>query len=323
MGSRANVAIRLNGAWTHHGSNSMGYSVAAWLALGPAPALAVFRSFPVWDPGDWQHESICEAGALIDLDAKDLLFFLNAGYGERLAALAGYQRTWPGWTIRWAYNGIADVTDALGLDRAVLDRDPWDNTDLFKWGRADPGEPLNLSYLVTVGNTAYGLDGWAESPWQIGPALLDQLADRPQPSTWPEVPRGGMHLDPAMRQAAVWSIDPVLGLADRFAERWPGWTLDFLQDRYGEQQNRSAGAFRFPEPLPAADFAHQVVKQWVVATTECSDVRPPGYLDADPLNGMGDAGLSIADLQRLGDLLGGPGQAPLDVAGYARRLHDR
>jgi hypothetical protein len=191
----------------------MGYGLDAWLGLGPAPALVVVRSFPVWDRNEWQTESVCEAGALIDFDGKDLLVFLNASYGERLAALDGYRRTWPGWSIRWAYNGIADVTDALGLDRIVVEREPWDNTDLFPYGRADADEPLDLSYLVTVGDGAYGLDGWAARPWQLGRHLLDQLTGLPQPWTSREVPRGGLHLDPVARRVVVWSIDPVLGLS--------------------------------------------------------------------------------------------------------------
>ena len=333
------MAVIQNGAWRHCGSNGLGYSLDAWLALGPDPALAVVRSFPVWKRQEWQSESVCEAGALIDLDDKHLLFFLDADYGKRLAALDAYRRTWPGWTIGWAYNGIADVTDALGLDRTVLDRDPWDDADLFRWGRADPDEPPHLSYLVTVGDTPYGLDSWAARPWQIGPDLLDQLAGLPQPSTWPEMPRGGLHLDPAARRAAVWSIDRVLGLADRFAERWPGWTLEFWQDRYQEQELRCAGAFRFPDPAHDADqcaydFAWRVMDHWIPAAPEYSDDRPRQRGQRDPLYGMGDAGLTIADLQRLGEMVLGPDRdprtppispddrsRPLDVAAFAHRIY--
>lgn len=329
MGSRANLAVRQNGGWTHCGSNGMGYSLDAWLGLGPGPALAVARFFTAWDRHQWQSESVCEAGALIDLDDQDLLIFLNAEYGDRLARLEGYRRTWPGWTIRWACNGIADIADALGLDSTVLDRDPWDNTDLFQWGRSGADEPQDLSYVVTLGDTAHGLDGWAAEPWQIGPGLLDQLAGLPRLSTWPEVPRGGLHLDPATRHATAWSIMPVLGLPDRFADRWPGWTLDFCQDRYQEQERRCAGAFRFPDPAPAVErgafnFAERVMDHWVGATAECRDGWLKRHENSDLLYGMGDAGLTIADLQESVDLLLGPERDrsdSLDVAAYARRYY--
>jgi hypothetical protein len=251
VGSRANVAVRQDGEWRHYGSNGMGYSLDAWLALGPEPMLAVLSSFPVWDKDEWQWESSCEAGALIDLDARDLLVFLDLDYARRIAQLDGYRRTWPGWTVRWAYNGIADVTGALGLPRTVLRDEPWEDTDLFRWGRPGPDEDESLRHLVTVNDVAYGLNDWAVQPWQLGPALLDQLGGLPRVATWPLVPEGGLHLDPESRTAGIWSVGRLLGVADRFAARWPGWTLELWDDRYAEQERRCGGAFRFPDPAPA------------------------------------------------------------------------
>jgi hypothetical protein len=123
-----------------------------------------------------------------------------------------------------------------------------------------------------------------------------------------------MHLDPVARHAVVWSIDPILGLVDRFADRWPGWTLEFQQDRYLQQQRRCAEAFLFPDPASAADahtydFAWHAVKTWIPATAEYSDVQPRMIGGRDWLHGMPDAGLTIADLQRLGDLVLGPDRA--------------
>ncbi|GGN72283.1 hypothetical protein GCM10010112_40400 [Actinoplanes lobatus] len=322
MGSRANVAIRMDGAWTHCGSDSIGYSLDAYLALGPEPALAVFGAMPAWDdPAQWQTESVCEAGALIDLDAQELLFFLDVDYHQRLALLDGCRRTWPGWTIRWAYNGIADVTDALGLDRAVLGRQPWDNTALFKWHKPGPEEELVLHHVITVGTTAYGLDYNAEAPWSIGPALLDQLFELPRVTTLPRVPRSGLHLDPAARTAGVWSTEPVYGLTERFADRWPGWTLRFWEDRYLEQQRRCGNGFTFADPADLAGASAQalvdrVLRHWVPATTV------PGGGPQDPYRGQRDAGLTVDDLQPLTDALLGPSRAPVDVAAYAKAMLD-
>jgi hypothetical protein len=46
VGSRANVAVLTDGEWWHCGSNGMGYSLDAWLAVGPEPARALFASRP-------------------------------------------------------------------------------------------------------------------------------------------------------------------------------------------------------------------------------------------------------------------------------------
>ncbi|SFF64023.1 hypothetical protein SAMN05421541_11632 [Actinoplanes philippinensis] len=324
MGSRANVAVRRDGTWVHHGSNGLGYSLDAWLAPGPEPALAMFgtEAWPVWEPGQWQWESTCEAAALIDVDARELLFFVDIDVTGRLALLEAYGRTWDGWTIRWAYNGLADVTDALGLDRSVLDRDPWDNTDLFKWHRPGPGEQLVLDRLITVGDVAYGLDHNAEDPWTVGPALLDQLGDLPRVDALPGMPRGGMHLDPDGRAAGVWSLGPVHHLTERFAERWPGWTLEFWEDRHAGQAARSG--WRFPDPAAGVDDAirrlgERVLDHWLPATPENRDEWPKSTR-LDPFYGMRAAGLAFDGLQRIVDVLLGPGREPIVVAEYAKRV---
>ncbi|MFC4044747.1 hypothetical protein ACFO1B_40600 [Dactylosporangium siamense] len=316
MGSRANVAVRQDGVWTHRGGGGLGYSLDTLLALGPDPALAAFLSptFPVWQEHQWYRESSCESGALIDVDAKELLVFLNVDYDERCAYLDAYRRTWPGWNVRWAYNGIVDVTDALGLDRAVLTREAWDDTDLFRWGRPDPQEPPKLHYLITIEDAAYGLADNVVRPWALGPAVLEQLVDLPRLSTWPEIPRGGMHVDPADHTVGVWSIDPVYGLVERCGERWPGWTVEFWHDRYAEQQRRCAGTFRFPDPGPAVDLcgyamAKRVVEHWICTTPQFLP-HIPMRTSYDGTYGMRYAGLTVADLQRLGELILGPDRDP-------------
>ncbi|MDI6104715.1 hypothetical protein QLQ12_39605 [Actinoplanes sp. NEAU-A12] len=327
MGSRVNVAVRQGGDWTHCGSNGLGYSLGAYLALGPGPALAVVRSrsLPVWDRRQWQLESTCEGAALIDLDARDLLFFLDLGYEQRLAVLEAYGRTWAGWTVRWAYNGLADVTDALGVSRDVLQRDPWDGTDLFRWHRPGPDEELVLRQMITVGEVAYGLDHHAVDPWEIGPALLDQIGDLPRVTTLPEMPRAGLHLDPVARTAGVWSVAPVRNLTERFAGRWPGWTLEFWEDRYREHASRCAGVFEFPDPAVAVeesvhDLVENVLHHWLRAMPEFRQRWPAKEeADYDPYYGTRDAGLTIADLQRLCGALLGPDRDPVDVAARARK----
>ncbi|WP_203823513.1 hypothetical protein [Actinoplanes palleronii] len=299
----------------------MGYSLDAWLALGPGPAVAMFRSgsWPAWTPEVWQHESWAEAGALIDLDARELLFFVSADYARRRALIEACRRVWPGWVVRWAYNGISDVTDALGLDRAVVRREPWTNDDLFHWVRPGADDPPRWHYLVSVGAVTY----WPApyKPWEIGPALLGQLSELAQVAELPDVPGGGLHLDPVTRTAGVWSIDPVDGLAERFFARWPGWTLEFWDDRYQEQEIR-CGAFRFVEP--AADvrrLARRVLDHWLPSTEMFRDQWPAADEGYDRYYGTRDARLTVADLQRLVDLLLGPDAAPIDVAAHARKMH--
>lgn len=322
VGSRANVAIRQDGRWTHHGSNGLGYGIDTYLALGPGPAVALFRSdhWPVWDRDEWQHEGSAEGGALIDLDARDLLIFFPAGYGDRLVALDVLARTWPGWTVRWAWNGIADITDALGLDRRVLHREPWDGAGLLP--RDD-----RLRFVITVDDVAYRLGHAAVAPWAVGPALLDQLGGLPRAAEPSEIPRGGLHLDTAARTAGVWSIDPVAGLIERFAARWPGWTLEFWADRCREQELR--GAVRFADPPAGRDeharvLAQRVARDWIGGLHELRDCWSSEWWSGDG-NGTREAGLTVADLQSFADMLCGPEAERLDIGGEvaARIAHIR
>jgi hypothetical protein len=329
VGKRANVAIRQNGTWTHRGSNGMGYSLDQWMILGPDAALAVMNGHPVWVPGEWNGEYWCEAGALIDLDLRELLYFNTDDYAWRAAVLDGLRRTWTGWTIRPAYDGIADITDALGLERAVIGRSGWDSEMLFPYG-SEPEEKIH--YLVTVGESAYAVGASAQQPWRLGPRLLDQVVNQPLVRTLDGLPRGGVHVDADSRTVGVWSTEPMCGFSERFAGLWPGWMLMFWEDRYQEQQAR-CGSFRFPNPDPQvrvcrAELVRSTIRQWIFQTVELVAVRGPMVFDY----GMSAAGLTVADLQRLGEAILGTDSdtqytperdaywmRPLDVAALAQR----
>ncbi|GAA1618549.1 hypothetical protein GCM10009828_053410 [Actinoplanes couchii] len=137
-----------------------------------------------------------------------------------------------------------------------------------------------------------------------------------------------MHLDPGARRATVWSTERVLGLEERFAGHWPGWSLDFCQDRFVEQELRFGAAFRFPGPAAgagphAAALAERAMEHWARGTVEYSGIRPVPRRGYDPLYGTGDAGLTVAELQRLVDLLLEPGQERcVDVAEYAHEMRE-
>lgn len=307
----------------------MGYSLDQWMVLGPDVALAVMNGHPEWKPGEWNNESWCEAGALIDLDARELFYFNTSDYAWRAAVLDGLRRTWTGWSIRWAYEGIADITDALGLDRAVIERRAWDHETLFPYG-SEPDEDSH--YLVTVGESAYAVGASAQQPWRLGPRLLDQVVDQPRVRSLDTVPRAGVHLDEDARTVGVWSTEPLCGLSERFAGLWPGWTLEFWEDRYQQQQAR-CGGFRFLDPTPhvrasRVGLVRSTIQQWIFQTVELLPIRGPVVFDY----GMSAAGLTVADLQRIGEvILGTDGDtqntperdvdwmAPLNVAALAKR----
>ncbi|WP_418961078.1 hypothetical protein [Streptomyces tritici] len=63
---------------------------------------------------------MCEAGALIDLRRRTLLLFAAEGPITRLrhraATWEALAAAWPGWELRWTYDGPAELREYLGLD---------------------------------------------------------------------------------------------------------------------------------------------------------------------------------------------------------------
>lgn len=57
----------------------------------------------------------------------------------------------------------------------------------------------------------------------------------------------GLHVDPARRRVGWWLLGAQAG-AYEMASRWPGWTVEFWQDRWREQ-TRVAGDRFAPPPV--------------------------------------------------------------------------
>jgi hypothetical protein len=212
--------------------------------LGAGPDVAPSYFDGQGDTG-WWTDDVCEGGALIDADARLLLFFTTqpwAGpatdrYAYRAAMLEGYARVWPGWRVEWAYDGLADLVRYLGEDPATV-RAP------MPAKLTAGGEPPVA--LVTIGPDAYGLVEDDGRPWWFGPGLPDALGSDRLVESVP-MPRYGLHLDPAVLRAGLWSTEPLCGIREAWPRIWPGWELEFWTDRYVNQVSRSGFALPAPD----------------------------------------------------------------------------
>jgi hypothetical protein len=148
----------------------------------------------------------------------------------RTAMLQGYAATWPSWEIRWAYDGIGDLMAYAGQDPAAAHDD--EGPDHTPRNEFDLDHDLAKA-VVTVGGQRYGLSGNAAyRRWRMGPSLIDWVTAGPE---LPEVMEyesldmvtAGLDLDPGTRRAGLWSVEPLRGLRERWAELRPGWTLEF------------------------------------------------------------------------------------------------
>ncbi len=211
------------------------------------------------DESAWLDEVWAEGGALLDLDRKQFLLYggeevlynvpLRRGYLELLA------QVWNGWTVRWAYEGIADLADAVGYPRAgVLNQGNQDSTDV------DLAPPEQKDWTDLVASVRledgairlYPLAGDMTSYLAAGPKLTAHLrTDAGLPrlflGEWTEeFPTGGFHLDLSTQRLDFWVARDAPDLGNRVARAWPGWETRWHWDRYEMQLERTNGLLRLP-----------------------------------------------------------------------------
>ncbi|MFC7245968.1 hypothetical protein ACFQO7_26115 [Catellatospora aurea] len=317
MGSRPNHAVIRDGSQTLYFPGDAGDGLDYLLAPGPDVALRWLARLAGQAGDRWPADPRCPAGVLIDPDRRVLLLFATAlgDYAYRAAVLDAFARTWSGWQIHWAYDGLADLVDYTGAEPAEA-RPQLETPRLPRYDGHDPELPL--AALVTVagehGCRAYGLrpDLAAEQPFRAGPGLVDWLAGG-EPLEWcDEIPSAGLHLDPATRFAGLWSILPLHGLREQWPVLWPGWTLDFWGDAYPRQVALCPDALdevpRVQVEPGLRELARRLVDRWPVrsALAEAGlDVDRLHVQDVGGMRAMLDVGLTADELARTVDAVMG------------------
>ncbi|TDC80973.1 hypothetical protein [Actinomadura sp. 7K507] len=251
MGARAHYVIKDGDSWERYYSQWGGYSLELDMLAGPDPATR-FAGGQRPDPA-WMFDGECDGAVLIDHGESRLLWYSvyidDAAY--RAAALAVMGRTWPGWRIDWAYQGLGDIVAAVGEEPTQVDGRYTLPPEPRPLQKASDYEPLPC--LVTVAQEgsvrAHMLETSAESVIGNGAgSLATYYLGRSPVDTWPRFPGEGVHLDVDARRGGVWT----LGTFDRLPEAveilWPGWEWEHWQGRYREQLGRAAGAVAVPEP---------------------------------------------------------------------------
>ena len=252
MGYRANYIMRRDGEWVHTSSQADALELDGDFMFGPDAALRFLAPWPQWNFTDWQVETSCQGGTLIDVDSRVFMLFLEQlDYADRAALLSALRRTWAGWDVVWAYNGLGDLLRHAGVNpEQARPYGTRHEATLYPFGRS--GTPGAVWTLVTVrddaGVRAYGLDGDAVHPWWVGSGVLSMLHRDTAIASCPYLPDAGLHLDLPARTAGLWSANTALhDIAAEWHTLWPGWRLDFWQDNYRRQMMAAAGAISLPD----------------------------------------------------------------------------
>lgn len=246
VGDRANViVVRENGT---HELYRTGWAVGIDLDLleGPAPVHALVPGLR--QDGWWLDDTLAQGGILLDLGRKVLLFFAWEGPStelrHRAAVFELIRAAWPGWQVRWLYDGPAELREYVGLDpEYVRCRDsPLSSAPFLAPGDEDLAGPDPGGVVVTVGaDRCHVASDAFDHPVREGVALLDRLANAPWHGSCHLHVNAGIHLDPERRHLGWWSLysSPQ---AYRVPELWPGWTVEFWQDDW-ERHTRASDRF--------------------------------------------------------------------------------
>ncbi|MFD1367394.1 hypothetical protein [Actinoplanes sichuanensis] len=248
------------------------------LIAGPDAACRQIRR--LYDPTEELREPVwIEAGALIDTSRRLLAVFSwhLSGYAHRAAWKAVLGQTWPGWDLRWAYAGVDDIATAAGVPAAASDH-PRPEAALAV---LDPADLDDADSLVTVTQPdgsirAYGIWSDTTDVFWAGPELLDRLSAATPVTVLPDFPKTGLHLDPASRSAVGWTTLEASGLAGGWSRCWPGWRLDFQEDRYDAQP------VAIPAPPPTLDSGLAVVARRLTGFRNSAEAAYHSRSPADP-----------------------------------------
>ncbi|GAA2386896.1 hypothetical protein GCM10010420_07210 [Streptomyces glaucosporus] len=222
------------------------------LLAGPGAVLPFARSHPAAE--HWRDDLHCEGGALIDPYREVLLFFAWEGPSVRMRHRAAFmelmRRAWPGWRLRWAYGGPAELRSHPGPAPAP-EVPGGRNPDVYPGPAIGPDDedladddPLVCAVTVGTGR-CHAITDLGDHPVAEGPGLLGRLASAPRHRACRWAAESGIHIDPERRRVGWWLLDVQAG-AYAMAERWPGWTVEFWEDRWEEHVRASGGLFAPP-----------------------------------------------------------------------------
>ncbi|WP_405016618.1 hypothetical protein OHV05_05540 [Kitasatospora sp. NBC_00070] len=265
MGDRANIVVVRD-----HGPHELyrtGWAVGLDLDLldGPAAVLAMLPELR--RDGWWLDDDTAQGGILLDLGRQVLLFFAWEGPStelrHRTATFELIRAAWPGWEVRWLYDGAAELRGYVGLEpEYVRCRDSALAVAPFLApGDEDLAGPDPGGVLVTVGDRhCHVASDSFDHPVREGISLLDRLADAPGHQVCRLHVNAGLHLDPERRRLGWWSL-PNSPQAYGTPELWPGWTVRFWQDDW-QRHVRAAGGRFSPTPFdPGADARAAVLAE--------------------------------------------------------------
>lgn len=273
MGQRANLAIGNACSYELYYSHWCANTLPRDLFWSSEHALDFVRKQrPVAVADGWLDTIWAEGGAVIDLQSKTFLLFggedLLYDVPLRRLFLRMLTTSWQGWAIRWAFEGIVDIAEYLGVAReqviAVSDK-----TNEAAAVLTSPQERDWLSCICTirsVDNLAiYPLEGMLIDYLLSGPKLVAGSKAVPSYSTlnvsdWTAYfPTGGFHIDLDEQQLDFWMAEDCPNGLTAVANMWSDWKVNWHKDYFESQVELTNSALTL-NPRPQSELLSDLLK---------------------------------------------------------------
>lgn len=269
MGQRANLIVVEHKQYTLYYDHWAANSLDSYLFWGPEPVVTYIRGHEKSGEEWWLDTIWCEGGAVVDLDNKVLLFFGGEDFLYGIPLRQMYFQLlpylWPGYKLRWACRGIADLAAYVGYHTGrVTDQDIQVPAPAV-WERAFAGsweEDLEGVLSICENNrlSLHPLYGFIDADKLLlaGPELI-QIASQyksrttfcyPDLSTetYIEFAKLGIHLDVGRREVFYWTAAPDTAPPSLLQTFWKDWNINYLRDDYHAHEILTQNKLSFTQP---------------------------------------------------------------------------
>ncbi|MEK3913028.1 hypothetical protein [Paenibacillus sp. FSL H7-0331] len=258
MGQRANLIIVSNDTYDLYYSHWCANTLPKDLFWGPQYAIKFIEMQTKVDVSGWLDDVWAEGGAVLDLDNKKLVFYggedILFDIPLRNLFLSLMNKTWYGWKIEWAYEGILDLASYVGYPKEKV-----------LTGRVDDIKDLSLAppeeknWVNTVASVKFSdnemllfpLCGEIEVYLSFGPEIVNKI-DKSYGYTslslseWTEgFPVGGFHIDVTEKRVEFWHANNIPDISKQLVTKWSDWKVREYYCDYESQVRSTRGLLQF------------------------------------------------------------------------------
>lgn len=265
MGQRANLVVVTETGYELYYCHWCANKIETMLFWGPEHALKAIRAQDAVDV--WLDNVWAEGGVLMDIANHVLIFFcgqdLRWEFPMRRIFLSLMSYLWEGWEIRWAYKGILDMADYVGVKEQHGQTSPVTAPqktpieELF----VDP-EDVDKKYVEIVGSVLtedhrlciFFLNGKVKLALEYGAGLAKLLQNQSPLSDFDFAPKcieynrfeptGGFHLDLSQKHLYFWNSNDDATSYD-IQPFWEGWDVITLGDGFEAHSRLTENRLKF------------------------------------------------------------------------------